>query len=307
MVLDVVYREVPGMGYDALLSGRQVGANTTFQVSLGDLDLEVVVLPAAPDGEVPLILLEGHCEPDLGAEHHLGALHEVAHDILEFGHESLLVDEDEVDLLVSGDLDSHVALDVVNLASDFRDLVVLSPLLSLRVDLEEEHGSGGLGHEDLVEDQVHGAKLRDIECLELGGLVLRIQAKALALSVEGVALLFLVRVEGLDRVVPYVRLRKLYLLDLAFWLARGNIKNEVVLLLLEPVVCADEHLVVGKNGGGDAWVVAAVDWLGGLVSDMDKLGNVDVAQLSSIVVVEPDKELAVVLVSHAELGALCAV
>jgi hypothetical protein len=64
-----------------------------------------------------LICLIGDTVFDFRTEHHLIAAHEVSHHILKSGLECFWVNEIEVDLIVSGNLDSLVAFDKENEAS----------------------------------------------------------------------------------------------------------------------------------------------------------------------------------------------
>jgi hypothetical protein len=80
------------------------------------------------DGKGFLICLIRDSISDLGAEHHLIAAHEVSHDVFESWLESLRVNQVEVDLVISGDLDSFVTLNEENEASCL-DLIVLFPFV----------------------------------------------------------------------------------------------------------------------------------------------------------------------------------
>ena len=71
----------------------------------------MVVLTRVND-ERGLICFIGDTILDLGAKHHLVAVHEVKHDIVERGLESLLIYGVKVYQLVRGHLDSVIALDV---------------------------------------------------------------------------------------------------------------------------------------------------------------------------------------------------
>ena len=66
-----------------------------------------------PPVDVKTFLVSFICDavPDPSAEHHLVAAHVVIHDVLQLRHESFLVDEEEVDPIICGHLDSNIALD----------------------------------------------------------------------------------------------------------------------------------------------------------------------------------------------------
>ena len=79
------------------------------------------------DTEAPLVGLVGDTIPDPAPEHHLVAFHVVVHYILQLWHQGFLVNEEEVDYILCGHLDPHVALDVEDEASVLQ-LVVLNPV-----------------------------------------------------------------------------------------------------------------------------------------------------------------------------------
>ena len=63
------------------------------------------------------------------AEHHLLAIHVVVHAVFQLRHESLLVDEVEVNQFLGGNLDSNVAFDVKDGASHPEFMVLLPQCL----------------------------------------------------------------------------------------------------------------------------------------------------------------------------------
>ena len=75
-----------------------------------------------------LVSLVGYTISDSGTKHHLVTSHEVEHDILEGWLECLWVNQIEVNLIISSNLDPFVSFDEVDEASHV-DLVVLFPLL----------------------------------------------------------------------------------------------------------------------------------------------------------------------------------
>ena len=58
--------------------------------------------------EIFLIRLKGNAVLDFAAEHHLVAIHEIVHDAFKIRHEGLWVDQEEVDFLIGGYLDSFI-------------------------------------------------------------------------------------------------------------------------------------------------------------------------------------------------------
>ena len=73
------------------------------------------------------ISLVGDSVLDLGAKHHLRAVHEVVHHVFQLWHQGFPVNDVEVDLSIRRDLDSNVTLDVVDETSEV-NLVVEHPL-----------------------------------------------------------------------------------------------------------------------------------------------------------------------------------
>ena len=68
------------------------------------------------DVKTGLFLFIGYAKSNLGPEHHLGALHIIKDGVFEHGLKTLWIDEVEINFLVGNDLESFVALDVVQLA-----------------------------------------------------------------------------------------------------------------------------------------------------------------------------------------------
>ena len=64
---------------------------------------------------------------DLGPKHHLRAVHEVVHHVFKLRHQRLPINDVEVDLGISGNLDSNVTLNVINEPAKI-NLVVKHPL-----------------------------------------------------------------------------------------------------------------------------------------------------------------------------------
>ena len=165
------------------------------------------------DVERSLVGLVSDAVLDSRPEHHLVAAHEVLHHVLELWLEGLRVDEVEVYLVVSSDLDSLVALDEVDEAS-YVQLLVLLPGLDVGVvlvseDLEEEHSAGAPCDQSLVVDEVHLAQIHVCHSLELVVLsIVSVDRERLALAVERVDDVVFVVVEAL---VWKILLRALHL------------------------------------------------------------------------------------------------
>ena len=146
---------------------------------------------------------------DGGTKHHLVTLHEVDHGILQLRN-IILVYSVELDVLISDDLDSLVAFDEVDEASDVVEAEVVRPSLVARdliqLDLEEEDVARASGHQDLVVVEVHLAEIAIVDVIklqifvvsgELVHVVGTLDSQALSLAVEGVDLLLVAVIEGL--------------------------------------------------------------------------------------------------------------
>jgi len=66
------------------------------------------------DGEALLVCLESNAIPDLGAKHHLVAVHVVGHYVLKLGPQGFPINQIKVYFFISCHLNSDVTLDVVN-------------------------------------------------------------------------------------------------------------------------------------------------------------------------------------------------
>ena len=103
-----------------------VYTDAALVVLLWHADLEIMGEFSGNDTKIFLIGLECDTILDCRPKHHLGALHEVVHTVLEVRHEILWVNEVEVNLLSCGYLDPFVTFDKVDEASLW-DCVVLLP------------------------------------------------------------------------------------------------------------------------------------------------------------------------------------
>jgi len=154
---------------------------------------DLIVVNIAPPVYVKCLLigLVGDAVLDARTEHHLVATHEVKHDILERGLKRLLVDQVKVDVIVRGNLDSNIALDVKDEASDVKH-VIFSPFLVVRIilfghDLEEQDRARATSDQCLVVEQVHLAEIfvRHLLNFEVSRVV-RFDCEGLSLSVEAI-------------------------------------------------------------------------------------------------------------------------
>ena len=145
--------------------------------------------------ELPLVHLEpwlvslvGDTVPNFGAEHHLRALHEVVHTVLEGWFACVLINQVKVNLLVRGDLDTNISLDEVDLTSHVVKLFVLGPEASLFVDLEEKDRVRASDYQSFVKEEVHVTEIGigDFLACALFG-VCGVDGESLTLAVKSVA------------------------------------------------------------------------------------------------------------------------
>ena len=68
-----------------------------------------------------LISLVCHAVSNLGAEHHLVAAVEIVHHIIKLRLKCLLVDKIEINFIISSNLNSNIAFDVINETPNFKN------------------------------------------------------------------------------------------------------------------------------------------------------------------------------------------
>jgi hypothetical protein len=137
-----------------------------------------------------------------GAKHHLGALHEIEHHVFKSWYERLLVDQIEVHLVISRNLDPYIAADEIDLATHLLELVILGPVAGFLVNLEKQDGAGRSCDQCLVEEEVHRPKVSTCNFLYFAlRWILSIDSGTMALSVEGIAVSGNGTIKALDRKV----------------------------------------------------------------------------------------------------------
>lgn len=206
----------------------KVGAQCSLIVVIVDRHLEVVILLTGEDAEVGLARLVGDAVSYFGANDHLRALHEVCHHVLKFRNQLFEVSEnEEVNLLLCGDLESNIATDKEDLTTHVVDLMDLLPLVdpngsfTIRVFhlhgllLEDQDTVGGTHNERPLECKIHVTEV-DLGHLlaildnnavwkaAIFGLVdWSLRRDALTLSVESVLLVVRIVVETAQREVYF--------------------------------------------------------------------------------------------------------
>lgn len=150
-----------------------------------------------------LVRFVGDAIPDSASKHHLRTAHEIEHYIFKNWLKSLWINQEEVNVLVCGDLNSLIALDKVQKSSDVKSLVV-NPcgLLGEIIDhnLEEQDLTTASCYQCSVVYQKHGSQIPVMDFLKgvrqfivpelVHGVfnILHWDSEALALSVKGVNL-----------------------------------------------------------------------------------------------------------------------
>lgn len=74
---------------------------------------------SAVDIKTLLIGFVSYTISDFGTEHHLITVHVVRHNIFQYGFEGVFVDQIEVDFVVRGNLNSDIALDIIDKTTHF--------------------------------------------------------------------------------------------------------------------------------------------------------------------------------------------
>ena len=173
------------------------------------LYLKIMILLGRVDLETALIDLVSHTVPHHLSEHHLGAVHEVDHDILQLWHQSRGVDLEEVDFVIGGHLDPDISFSVVNQATNVF-LMVLNPLLAFQVlvelELEEDDRTRAPSNQCLVVYQHHLTKIQVghlVYCKGLWRLVIKYDGVTLAVKRVDLALILVV--EAFERKVLFGR------------------------------------------------------------------------------------------------------
>ena len=109
-----------------------------------------------------LVGLVGDAVLDLAPEHHLRAVHEVEHHVLQSRLQGRPIDYVEVYVCVCRYLDSGIALDIVNETS-LVDCVVLNPFHLLREivhhKLEKQDLGAAADYQGLIVDHIHRAQV----------------------------------------------------------------------------------------------------------------------------------------------------
>jgi hypothetical protein len=98
----------------------------------------VLVLPSV-NREIRLSHFESNSTLHTRSKQELRAFRVVDHHVLKFGLQSLFVNNVEVDMGLSSDLNSHIAFSVVDHAPHILDNLVLHPLASLIIDFKESY------------------------------------------------------------------------------------------------------------------------------------------------------------------------
>lgn len=94
------------------------------------------------DLETSLVGLESDTVANIPSKHHLSAVHVVVHGIFKFWLQRFFINQVEVDLIISGDLQPLVSLDVEYHTSCMNEVILLpesSACHIIHLDFEEEN------------------------------------------------------------------------------------------------------------------------------------------------------------------------
>ena len=134
----IVYTQSSSLCHHISIHGGKIDSNCTLLILSRQSYFEVMVVLPGIDLESWLVSFVSNTVSYSGAEHHLGALHEVEHHVFKSGFECLFVDQVEVDLVISRNLDPNIAADKIDLATHLLKLVILGPVAGFFVDLEKQ-------------------------------------------------------------------------------------------------------------------------------------------------------------------------
>ena len=150
------------------------------------------------------------------AKHHLGAVHEILHDVFQLWHKCLFVNYVEEDLGVCGDLDPRVTFDIID-ESICVNLMVYHPFSVfcelINFNFEEQNLTGASDDERLLVDEIHVSQILFVDFLKvvvLLILVLRVfdnfhwDSERMALAIKGIDLIIVRVVVALLREVLLV-------------------------------------------------------------------------------------------------------
>ena len=204
----------------------------------------MVIFPLV-NGEAWLVCLESDTVPDLSTKKHPWALHKVVHDVLEFWHQSFLVDKVEVNLLISRNLEPNITFNEIDCTSCFWDVIILVPVVCFWVNLIQWYWTWWPGDECLVKQQKHVSQVIVGNLLTSPlGHVIWINCISVTLSVENVDLIHYSTVESLDGKVSISTVCNCTWDDITIQLFIVQVIDEMILLFLDSMVGCDEKLVI---------------------------------------------------------------
>ena len=105
------------------IHGFNLQTSGAVQVVADNVYFEIMLVFAPVNVKRLLVGLVSDAVPHLASEHHLTAIHEIEHHVFQVSLKCFRIDQVEVDLLISDDLDALVALDEVKVASFLKFLI----------------------------------------------------------------------------------------------------------------------------------------------------------------------------------------
>ena len=156
--LGVVHYHLIGFRNQKCVHGGQIDSHLALIILVIDAGLELVVVFAAVDRKVGAVDPVRNREHHAFAEHHLVAAHIIIHTIFKLGHQSFLIDEIEVHILISGHLNPNIALYIVQKPSHFQvEIFLPRSFFCVWVEdlLEKEHSARTLDDQSFTLKEYH--------------------------------------------------------------------------------------------------------------------------------------------------------
>ena len=113
----IVEDGIKTLSNDVAVLGLQVDSFGSIMILWCDRNFKVVIVLSGINCKARLIGLERDTKSYFGTEHHDRAVHVVVHDILKSRLEGFFVNQEEVDELISTNLNSNVASNEIDLTS----------------------------------------------------------------------------------------------------------------------------------------------------------------------------------------------
>lgn len=132
----------------------EIGSNGSFPVPVIYCNLEIMIILSSVNHKSRLVLSISHAKSFQWTKHHLCSLHEVVHNIFKLWHQCFLINDIEVNLIFTHNLNTDITFDEVNLTACVVKFIILMPvrLVAFFIEyfLEEENRTGGARDQGFV-------------------------------------------------------------------------------------------------------------------------------------------------------------